>query len=101
MTNGNIEIEMNVAELESGNRDRVEVTEGSEEEVLELEENPTTALVTALTDAINIGDLGTINESNIDLALETLRTQLEVTGMFLLLICRFTTRILLMEYRRA
>jgi hypothetical protein len=57
--------------------------------------------VTALTDAINIGDLGTINESNIDLALETLRTQLEVTGMFLLLICRFTTRILLMEYRRA
>jgi hypothetical protein len=84
-----------------GGRDRVEVTEGTEEEVLELEENPTTALVTALTDAINIGDLGTINESNIDLALETLRTQLEVNGMFLLLICRFTTRILLMEYRRA
>jgi hypothetical protein len=77
VTNGNIEIEMNVAELESGNRDRVEVTEGTEEEVLELEENPTTALVTALTDAINIGDLGTIDESNIDLALETLRTQLE------------------------
>ncbi len=70
ITNGNIEVELD------GTNEEIAIEEGGEEETINMEVDQTSAIISALNGSVNIGNIGTINESNIDQALATLETQL-------------------------
>ncbi|NJN78245.1 MAG: hypothetical protein HC803_07865 [Saprospiraceae bacterium] len=70
ITNGNIEVELD------GANEEIAIEEGGEEETIDMEVDQTSAIISALNGAINIGNIGTIDDSNIDQALTTLETQL-------------------------